>query len=154
MKLYVKNKKGDYIPIKFEKVVSTRWSNSLVKVKVGSDRHPVRSVQDLEEIFDDICQSDVLDQVDNVDFLITPYDIDFEVIENLKDLSEKYIMVRASTDDDLDMLGDMGKQMKNVLNRNFKKTLLFPTPITVEEFKDLIKIKERRDIVNNRRSNR
>lgn len=84
--LYMKDQNGNYLPVKFEKMVTKEWEGCLVLVSVGTEENPATS-QDEDEVLEAIGGCDFEGINDNVSFVVTSRKIDFKnlgPIENLK----------------------------------------------------------------------
>ena len=108
MSFYMKNRNGEYVPVEFKKIVSKDWENSLVIVRVGTDEYPAEE-SDANRTLDNLHDADTLDELDNISFLITLHNIGFEVLGNLREIGEKYVLVKVTGDDDLSKLDDLQK---------------------------------------------
>jgi len=147
---YVKSSKGEYIPIQFKDIAAKEWSNKLVVVRVGSDECPAPE-SEIEATFKGLKGADALRKLENCSFLITAHTLDFEALGELKELSEKYIAVRVTTDDDLSKLGSLQKRAKEQLRGKTKGVVFLPTPLTVSDYKEVMEVKQRCDTRRNRR---
>ena len=151
--LYVKTSKGEFKPVSFKEVaVQKKWEDQLVVVKIGSDGNPANE-SEINLVHESFNQLEVLDGLNNVSFILVPYSIDFEVLSSLKDIKDKYISVRVTDYDDLSKLESLQKQAKNSLRGKAKKVVIMPTPLTVDEYKEVMDIKKRCDIRKQRRGN-
>lgn len=146
---YIK-KNEKYIPISFKDVLTKDWNNKLVIVKVGSDEVPATN-EELEQTYDYISSADALDSLENTSFIVTMYNLQFEVLGDLKEIEEKYVSVRITGGDDLSKLGSLQKEAKKLLKNKTKKVVVLPIPLTVNEYKEVMEIKERCDIRKARR---
>lgn len=147
---YTKNSSGDYVPIEFKKICSDDWHNKLIVVKIGENGDKVPE-SEIEEVFAGLNDADALGSLDNTSFLITLYNLDFQALESVKDIGEQYVTVRITGDDDLAKLGTLAKRAKEELRGKVKKVVLLPTPLTVNEYKEVMEIKQRCDTRRNRR---
>jgi hypothetical protein len=147
---YLKNSKGEYIPIEFKDIAAKEWSNKLVLVRVGSDEHPAPE-SEIDQTFKGLKGADALRKLENCSFLITAHTLDFEVMEELKELGEKYVAVRVAVDDDLSKLGSLQKQAKEQLRGKTKGVVFLPTPLTVSDYKEVMEVKQRCDTRRSRR---
>jgi hypothetical protein len=150
MSFYIKNRNGEYVPIDFKKIVTKDWENNLIVVRVGTDEHPA-SESDATRTLDSLHDVDTLDDLENSSFLITLHNIGFEILGSLKEIGEKYVLVKVTGDDDLSKLEDLQKDAKRQLRGKTKKVVIMPTPLTVDEYKEIKEIKDR---VDNRKKRR
>lgn len=146
---YLKNSKGEYIPIQFEQICTRDWSGKLILVKIGNG--DVVPEDEIEETTEAINSSDALRYLENTSFLITLYNLDFSVFSDIKDIGKQYVSVRVAENDDLSKLGPLMKEAKNKLRNTAKKVVIMPTPLTIEEYKEIMEIKRRCDTRRNRR---
>lgn len=147
---YIKNSKGEYIPIEFKDIAAKEWSNKLVVLRVGSDENPAPE-SEIDQTFKGLKGADALRKLENCSFLITGHTLNFEVLGELKELGEKYVAVRVATDDDLSKLGALQKKAKEQLRGKTKGVVFLPTPLTVSDYKEVMEIKQRCDNRRNRR---
>ncbi|MFA5048780.1 MAG: hypothetical protein WC516_07175 [Patescibacteria group bacterium] len=147
---YIKNGRGDYIPADFKQISTKDWENKLILVSIGKDGEHVPE-SEIDEVSDSINNSDVLRRLNGTSFLITLYNLSFEVLGSLDDISKQYIAVRVTADDDLSKLGFLQKNVKEQLRGKAKKNIIMPTPLTVEEYKEVMDVKQRCDTRRNRR---
>lgn len=150
MSFYIKNSKGEFLPVDFEQVISKEWNNQMVVVRVGSDERPA-SDQELEETQDNLDNAAVLKMIPNTSFLITSYAIEFELLGSLDDLKHQYVAVRVRGDDDLSRLGSLQKDAREALKGKTKKVAILPSPMTVDEYQEVMRIKRRCDLRRSRR---
>ena len=150
MSFYTKNNKGEYLPVQFEQVISKDWNNQMVIVRVGSDERPATD-QELEETQENLDNAAVLKSLPNTSFLITSYAIQFEVLDSLDGLKKQCVSVRVTGDDDLSKLGGLQKHAKDMLKKKAKKVAILPTPLSVEDYHEVMQIKRRCDLRRSRR---
>jgi hypothetical protein len=147
---YTKNADGKYIPIEFKKICSDDWHNRLIVVKIGDGGDKVPE-SEIEEVWAGLNDADALGSLDNTSFLITLYNLDFQILESVKDIGDQYITVRITGDDDLSKLGALTKKAKEELRGKAKKVVILPAPLSVNEFREVMEIKQRCDTRRNRR---
>jgi len=149
---YFKNLKGEFVPVELEKVITKDLANSLVTMKVGTDQNPATE-HDVDALFEVLAESDAMEKLDTSSFIITAHNVEFEVLDSLKDIKNKSVAVRVTSTDDLSKLGNMQKQVKKMLQNHVKKVVFFPAPITVDEYQEVMDIKRRCDVRRQRRGN-
>jgi len=147
---YVKNKKGDFVPVKVEQVLSKDWAGKLIMVRIGSDEHPADE-QELIDVNDSLDTATVIEMLPDTSFLITSFAIQFDVVGSLEELRKQYVAVRVTGDDDLSKLGGLQKHAREKLKGKAKKVAVLPTPLTVDDYHEVMKIKERCDLRRSRR---
>ena len=147
---YTKDSNGDYIPIEFKKICSDDWHNHLIVVKVGEHGDQVPE-SEIEEVWAGLNDADALSSLDNTSFLITLYSLEFQVLESAKEIGNQYVTIRVSADDDLSKLGVLAKKAKKELRGKAKKVVVLPAPLTINEYKEVMDIKQRCDTRRNRR---
>lgn len=150
MSFYMKNNKGEYLPVEFDQVISKDWNNQMVIVRVGSDERPATD-QELEETQENLDNAAVLKALPNTSFLITSYAIQFDILATLDDLKKQCVSVRVTGDDDLSKLGGLQKHAKEALKGKTKKVAILPAPLTVEDYHEVMQIKRRCDLRRSRR---
>lgn len=147
---YVKNSNGEYVPIHFKDIATKEWSNKLVVVRLGSDENPAPE-KEIDATFKALKMADALRKLTNASFLITAHNLDFEVMDNLKEIGDKYVAVRVTADDDLSKLGALQKKAKEQLRGKTKGVIVLPTPLSVNDYKEVMEVKNRCDTRRNRR---
>lgn len=145
--LYFKSNEK-YIPISFKKIVTKNWDKSLIFVKVGDKNEPVKD-NELQEVLDDLNKSDALLDL-NATFLVSTNKLEFELLGKLSDIKNKHICVNIKNTDDVSEINEIKKIIKKFL-KPYTNVITLPVPITLEEYKDILKIKERRDTRRQRR---
>lgn len=148
--LYMKNSKGEYYPVSFQKVMSSDWEKKIIIVRIGTDEHPAED-KDIDEMYDSLKNADALDDLEDTSFLVTTYEIGFDVLGSAKEIENKCVAVRVEAGDDMSKLGVLQKKAKEQLRGKTKKVIVMPAPLTVKEYKEVIDIKRRCDTRRNRR---
>jgi hypothetical protein len=146
----MKSKSGKFVKAEFKEVVSKGWDGKIVVVHMGSEENPA-SVEELEETVQNLSRPEVTGMLNNTNFLITAYNIDFEVLGSVEDLKKQRVLVHAKVGDDLSKLGDLQKEARRQLRQVGVNTAVLPTPMSVEEYHEVMKIKKRCDIRKRRR---
>jgi hypothetical protein len=147
---YMKNKKGDFVPVEIGQVVSRDWAGKLIVVRIGSDEHPADE-QELADVQDSLDTATVIDMLPDTSFIITSYAIQFDIVGSLEDLGRQCVAVRVTGSDDLSKLGGLQKHARERLRGKAKKVAVLPTPLTVEEYHEVMGIKQRCDLRRSRR---
>jgi len=147
---YTKNDQGKYIPVSFKQIVTKDWENKVIVVRVGSDELPADK-DEVEQTLDAINDADALDSLENTSFLVTLHSLQFEILGTLKEVGEKFVAVRVTGNDDLNKLGDLQKEARRQLRGRTKKVVVLPTPLTVDDFKEVMEVKRRCDTRRSRR---
>jgi len=147
---YIKNQKGDFVPVKIDQVLSKDWAGKLIMVRVGSDEHPADD-EELIEVNDNLDTATVIEMLPETSFLITSFAIQFDIMGSLEELRHQYIAVRVTGDDDLSKLGGLQKNAREKLRGKAKKVAILPTPLSVDDYHEVMKIKERCDLRRSRR---
>lgn len=150
MSFYIKNQKGQFVPVQVEQVVSKEWAGKLIMVRVGSDEHPADD-DELIEVNDILDTATVIEMLPESSFLITSFAIQFDVLGSVEELRNQYVAVRVTGDDDLSKLGGLQKHAREILHGKVKKVAILPTPMSVEDYYEVMKIKERCDLRRSRR---
>jgi hypothetical protein len=147
---YIKNQKGSFVPVKIEQVVSRDWAGKLIMVRVGSDERPADD-DELIEVNDNLDTATVIEMLPETSFLITSFAIQFDILGSLEELQKQCVAVRVTGDDDLSKLGGLQKHAREKLRGKAKKVAILPTPLSVEDYHEVMKIKERCDLRRSRR---
>jgi hypothetical protein len=140
MSLYIKNKKNEFIPVDISSVMSKDLNNRLVIVKVGTEERQA-TLDDLDLTTSSFAKADVLDDLDNVSIIITPYQIDIDLIDE-RDVEDKTICVQITGGDDINMLDDAMRAIYKKLKKNYSETTILPTPLRIKDYlqvKDTLK---------------
>jgi len=149
-RFYIKNNKGEFVPVEVDQVVSKDWDNKLVRVRLGTDEKPATE-EELSQAQEGLDNATVLEILRNTSFLITSYALEFDVIGDLDELKKKHVAVRVTGDDDLSKLGGLQKNAKEQLREKVKKVVILPAPLTVDDYQEVMRIKRRCDIRKSRR---
>jgi hypothetical protein len=147
---YTKSSDGKFIPVEFTQVISKDWSGKLIIVRLGTDERPATE-DELIEVNDNLDNASVIEMIPDTSFLITSYAMQFDVLGNLDDLGKQYIVVKVMGNDDLSKLGGLQKDAKEKLKYKAKKVAVLPTPLTVDEYHEVMEIKQRCDLRRLRR---
>ena len=150
--LYIKNSKGEFIPVEINKVVGDDWDGKVICVRLGSETVPAGGDEE-GDMYKALRNADALAD-SNVTFLITSYEVGFEVLGNSKELLDKCILVKVNSGENLSPFGEsLQRKAKKLLRENKvgNKSVTLPAPLTVKEYKDVMEIKRRCDIRRNRR---
>ena len=146
---YIKNKEGRYLPIELKSVLGKELDGHLVIVRVGTDNHPA-TVDDLDMTEESFAQADVLDKLNNISMIITPYQIDVGA-EKLDGIEDKYIYLQISKGDDIGMLEKCMQDMYKQIKKKFD-TIILPTPLKIKDYRKVKDILRRNKIRKDRRS--
>ena len=150
MTLYIKNKNNEFIPIEVNSVMNRDLNNKLVIVRVGTDKQPA-TLEDLDLTVNSFAKADVLDELDNVSVIITPYQIDIDLVDEYE-LDEKTILLQVRSGDNISMLAEMTKSMYKKLKKVYSKVTVLPTPLTVKEYRQVKETLKRCKMRKKRRS--
>lgn len=145
---YIKNKKGEFLPINLSTYINKDLEGKLVIVRVGTDIHPV-SVETLDETEESFSRADVLSDLEDVSVIITPYQIDVG-LANKEDVEDKALYVQITSGDDISSLTEIMKRMAKNLRKKFNLAVL-PAPLKLKEFRQVRDILKRCEIRRQRR---
>lgn len=148
-KFYIKNKNDEFLPVELSHYLSKDLADRLIIVRVGTDQHPA-SMNDLDETEESFNQADVLNDLENVSLVITPYQIDVDAV-NQEELEEKKVTVQISSGEDIGMLEEAVKKLYKKLHKKLNLVVL-PTPLKVRDYMQIRDILKRCDIRKKRRS--
>lgn len=135
MNLYVKNDKDEFVPIKINSIMSKDLNNHLVIVRVGNDKQ-VASLEDLDLTASSFAKADVLDDLDNVSVIITPYQINIDLAHE-SEIEEKSICVQITSGEDVSGLDEITKLIYKRLKKNYNNITILPTPLKVKEYRQV-----------------
>ena len=152
MSFYVKNQKGEFIPVKLEAVVNKdTLEDKLVIVKVGTDENPA-DLKSLELTQESFAQADILNEVDT-SIIITPYQVDMNVVDK-NELENKNIYIQITSGDDIGMLEEAVRESYKKLRKKFRNLVLLPTPLRVKDYNQVKDTLKRCQIRRERRGQR
>ena len=137
MSLYIKNKNGEFIPVDISSVMSKDLNNRLVIIKVGSDNQDI-SMDDLELTANSFAKAEVLDDLDNVSVIITPFQVSIDLVDE-SEVGEKTICIQITSGEDIRTLEEATKSMYKKLQKKYSNVTILPTPLKVKEY---MKIKD------------
>ncbi len=151
--LYMKNNRGEYLPISIKQLDISSWANKVVHITLGSESVP-SSEEEENQLYRSLNDSDLLEAL-GATLVITSYEINFEVLGDIKELNDKPILIRVNGNDSSKLGFDeaLEKRAKKILREQGvgKKTVLMPSPLTVQEYKEVMEVKRRCDIRRERR---
>lgn len=135
MTLYIKNKNNEFVEIEINSVMNKDLNNKLVIVRVGTDDQPA-SLEDLDLTVDSFAKADVLDELDNVSVIITPYQIDIDLIDE-DEIDKKTIFLQVRSGDNISTLDEVTKAMYKKLKKVYDNVIVLPIPLTVKDYKQV-----------------
>lgn len=148
--LYLKDKNGNFTPVSIEKMAGRDWHEKIVWVRLGTEDVPAGEEEETL-MAKALENADSLADV-NTTFIVTSYQIGFEVLGNAKELQDKCVLIKANSNENLNPLGDnLQKKVKRMLRENKLKSVTMPAPLTVQEYKEVMEVKRRCDIRRTRR---
>jgi len=150
MSFFMKNRKGELIPVAIEQILSKDWAGKIVLVRVGSDEHPADE-DELIDVNDKLDTATVIDMLPETSFLVTSYAMKFDVLGSIDDLGKQCVAVRVTGDDDLSKLGGLQQHAREQLRGRAGGVAILPTPLTVKEYHEVMEIKQRCDLRRSRR---
>ena len=74
------------------------------------------------------------------------------MLGTLKEIGEKYIAISVKSGDDLSKIGSLQKNAKEQLRGKAKKSVVLPSPITVEAYAKVKEVLQRLEVRRSRRS--
>jgi len=149
MSLYTKTKSGEFIPIEINSIMNKDFNNKLVIVKVGSDMMPA-TLEDLEETERSFARATVLDEVDNVSVILTPYQIEIDLLEP-EEIEDKHICIQIISGEDISALDEQTKLIYKRLRKRYSNTTILPVPLRLKEYKEVKNIIKRCKLRKSRR---
>lgn len=148
-KFYIKNKKDEFLPVELSHYLSKDLKDRLIIVRVGTDEHPA-SMSDLDETEESFNQAEVLNDLENVSVIITPYQIDIDPVHQ-EEIGEKTLTIQISSGEDVGMLEEYIKKIYKKWHKKASLSIL-PTPLKVKDYRQVRDILKRCDIRRKRRS--
>ena len=135
MSLYIKNKNNEFVEIEINSIMNRDLNNKLVIVRVGTDAQPA-SLEDLDLTVNSFAKADVLDELDNVSVIITPYQIDVDLVDE-DEVDKKTIFLQVRSGDNISTLDEVTKAMYKKLKKVYDNVTVLPTPLTVKDYKQV-----------------
>lgn len=132
--LYMKNKKGEFIPIGVNSVLNKDMNNRLIVIRVGSDELPA-TPEDLNETLRSFSNADVL-ELNDVSIILTPYQITLEVLDE-SDVSNKSVCLQITSGDDIGMLEEQLRRIYKRLKKKHSNITILPTPLKVSDYRQV-----------------
>lgn len=90
MSFYMRTINGEYVPVSFDKIKTDDWDDSFVVVKVKNERRRITD-NDIDEIYEALEDSEVLDNLKNTSFFITSDDLEFDAIGKTDDIKKRLL---------------------------------------------------------------
>jgi hypothetical protein len=143
--LYIKDKNGNFVPIKLELVSQEDFANKMVLITVGNDKYDADTIT-LEHIRESFVKSEVI--IDamrrsiSADLLIIPHSIKFELFSK-DEIETKNVYIRVDKNDNIDNLPEIKAQIKKSTGKDAN---ILPSTISIKEYKEIKAIKERTKI--------
>jgi hypothetical protein len=150
MSFYVKVR-GKYIPVEAKKIFINEWENSLIALKVGEKGDSI-SDDEIIELTDEIDNAQTLGHLRNTSFVISAHNLNFEIVGS-SEIGNKYVSISINSGDDLKKLGELQKNAKEQLKEMGLKSIIMPAPLTINEYKEVMEVKQRCDMRRQRRKN-
>ncbi len=135
MSLYIKNKNDEFIPVEISSVMSKDLNNRLVVVRVGSDDQQAE-LEDLDLTASSFAKADVLDDLDNVSVIITPYQISIDLLDE-REIEEKSICLQITSGEDISALDEMIRSTYKQLKKHYSNITILPTPLKVKDYRQV-----------------
>lgn len=135
MSLYIKNKNDEFIPVEISSVMSRDLNNRLVVVRVGSDNQQAE-LEDLDLTASSFAKADVLDDLDNVSVIITPYQISIDLLDE-REIEGKSICLQITSGDDISALDEMIRSTYKQLKKHYSNITILPTPLKVKDYRQV-----------------
>lgn len=146
---YVKNKDGSYVPVEVKSLIGKELENHLVVVRVGTDDRPA-SASDLDITEESFACADVIDDMENISLIITPYQIEVGAIHK-DDIGDKSLYVQITSGQDAQMLEERVRRVYKALKKKFE-TVILPIPLKIKDYKKIKDILKRNQIRRERRA--
>lgn len=147
-KFYVKNKKGEFLPVELNSIMKEDLQDRLVVVRVGTDDHQV-SRNDLYETIRSFEEANVINKIRNVSVIVTPYQIEVG-LENKEDLNNKtiYLQIRGG---DVSTLEEEIKEMYRRVKNKHNNVVVLPSPLKIKDYQYARDVLKRCEIRKERR---
>ena len=147
--LYVKNKKGEFIPINISSVLNKDLNNKLIVVSVGSESSPATE-DDLNETIKSFAKAKIID-ITSASIIITPYQIKIEAL-NKSEIENKHICLQITHGDNVNELEDWIRKIYESLSKSYNVAVI-PTPLTTKEYNKVLDIMRLCKLRKSRRRN-
>lgn len=135
MSLYLKNSKGKMVPLNISSVINKDLDNHLVIVRVGTDELPA-SNKDVDLTESSLAEADVLNDLGNISVVVTPYQLDIEVLTQ-EEIDNKSLCLQIKSGEDISGLEDRIKSMYRRLKSKFSDITILPTPVTIKDYRQV-----------------
>ena len=147
---YIKNKKGEFVPIVLSSIINKDLNNRLVIVKVGDENHRATE-NDLDRTEESFAKAEVINDLDNVSLIITPYQVNISV-EDKSNMEDKNIYIQISSGDDITVLEEQSRKLYKKLKRNFENVVILPSPLKLKDYRQVKEVLKRCKIRRERRA--
>lgn len=145
---YIKTKSGEFLPVSLSSYFTKDLNGKLAVVRVGTDEHPA-SISDVDETWESFRRADVLNELEDVSVIVTPYQISVDAVTK-DELEDKALCLQVTSGEDISSLTEILKKTYKRLSKKFK-TVVMPSPLTLKEYKKVRDILKRCQIRRDRR---
>lgn len=146
--LYIKNKKGEFLPVEINSVLNKDLNNRLIVVRVGTDEHPA-TPEDLNETLRSFSNAEVL-ELNDVSVILTPYQISLEMLDDLE-IENKTICLQIQSGEDITMLEEQTRRMYKRIKKHNPNVTILPSPLKVKDYRQVVDTLKRSQLRKNRR---
>lgn len=150
MSLYIKNNKGEFVPIDISSVITKDLDNHLVIVRVGTDELPA-SAKDIDLTESSIAEASVLEDLGDISVIVTPYQLKIELLAQ-DEVENKSLCIQIGSGDDIGGLENNIKSMYRRLKNKFNDITILPTPVKIKDYMQVQDILKRCGLRKKRRS--
>lgn len=148
--LYIKNKKGEFVPIQLSSVINKDMNHRLVIIKVGNE-HQKATEADLDKTEESFSKADVINGLDDISLIITPYQIDIS-IEDKSKMDDKNIYIQIASGDDVSFLEEQTRHIYKKIKKAFDNVVILPSPLKLKDYKQVKEVLKRCSIRRERRA--
>jgi hypothetical protein len=145
----MKNSRGEFLPIELSSIINKDLNNRLVIIRVGTDEYPA-PMDDLDETEESFANADVLNELDNVSVIITPYQVEIGTVGK-DEIDEKDLYVQITSGEDISMLEEIIQKSYRRLSKKFNVVVL-PTPLKIKDYRQVKDTLKRCEIRRERRT--
>lgn len=146
---YMKTRTGDFLPVELNSYFTKDLNGKLVIVRVGTDEYPA-SMSNVDETWESFRRADVLNDLEDVSIIVTPFQIDIGAVNDKDELEDKTLYLQITSGEDMGGLSEAIKKIYKRLSKKFK-TVIMPSPLNLREYKKVRDILKRSEIRRERR---
>ena len=150
-KFYIKNGEA-YISVDMKSIISKELNDKIVVMRIGTDESPA-TMKDIDIVEETLSSTNVLKGLDNVSIILTPHQIEVDLLSQ-SEQEDKSICLQISSGDDIGSLEKSMQAMYKRLRKRFKGVTILPSPLKIKDYNHFVETMKRSVIRRNRRRKR